>query len=162
MAFMVESETSRRPHYVYIEKSGKITCENWPGWSSTKFCKHSVAVAEKTQNLEKFPEWLRRRSTPVNLTSLVTFDSGTGVGRKGNKTATSQRKGGRKARKDQVVNTLHKQRQQQREQQKQPQHRQQQHCQQQQQQQPMQQHQHEQQHGQQQPRQREQQLLQGQ
>ena len=28
---------------VYVEKSGKITRENYPGWSSTKFCKHSVA-----------------------------------------------------------------------------------------------------------------------
>ena len=63
MAFMVESKTSRRHHDVYIKKSGKNNCENCPGCSSTKFCQHSVAVAEKTQNLEKFLEWLRRRST---------------------------------------------------------------------------------------------------
>ena len=47
MAFLVESRTSKRPHYVFAERTERITCENCPGWASAKLCKHAVAVGEK-------------------------------------------------------------------------------------------------------------------
>lgn len=51
-AFMVESQTSKRPHYVTTELKGKIVCENCPGWASSKLCGHAVAIAEKLGKLE--------------------------------------------------------------------------------------------------------------
>jgi hypothetical protein len=67
MAFMVESHTSKRPHYVVVERTGKITCENCPGWASSRLCAHVVAVAEMTKNLDKYIEWINRRGLPLNL-----------------------------------------------------------------------------------------------
>ncbi|KAK3703425.1 hypothetical protein QZH41_014261 [Actinostola sp. cb2023] len=62
MAFMVESHTSKRPHYVSLEKTtGKVTCENCPGWASAKLCAHAVAAAEKVKKLDSYLEWVRRR-----------------------------------------------------------------------------------------------------
>ena len=62
------------------------------------FCAHAVAAAaaEKAGKLDKYLEWLKRRSKPLNLTKLVMFDSNKGVGRKGNKSSTSKRKGTRR------------------------------------------------------------------
>ena len=56
MAFLVESKTSKRPHYVFAEKTGRVTCENCPGWASANLCKHAAAVGEKTQQLSKYIE----------------------------------------------------------------------------------------------------------
>ena len=95
MAFMAESKTSKRPHYVFVEKSGKITCENCPVSASANLCKHAVAVGEKTQQLGKYMEWIRRRNAALNLTTLVTYDSTKGVGKKKKNTSTSRRKCGR-------------------------------------------------------------------
>lgn len=45
---MVQSQTSRRPHYVRLcRTTGKVVCKNCPGWSSSKLCAHAVAVVEK-------------------------------------------------------------------------------------------------------------------
>jgi hypothetical protein len=95
-AFMVESQIGKQPHYVYAEKTtGKVVCANCPGWASAHLCAHAVAVAEKLQQLEKYITWVKRRAEPLNITKMVTFDTGKGVGRKGNKPSTSRRKGGR-------------------------------------------------------------------
>ena len=59
MAFMVTSDTSRRPHYVLTEKSGKVSCENCPGWTSSMLCAHAVAAAKKAGKLDKYLEWLK-------------------------------------------------------------------------------------------------------
>ena len=73
MAFLVESKTSKRPHYVFAERTGRITCENCPGWASAKLCKHAVAVGEKTQQLSDYIQWLRRRNKPLNFNHLGYF-----------------------------------------------------------------------------------------
>ena len=97
-SYMVESHTSRRPHFVKVEKAtGKVVCDECPGWSSSKFCAHAVAVAEKNSSLQAYVRWVERRAGPMNLTSLVTFDTPKGVGRKGSR-ATSRRRGGRSKR----------------------------------------------------------------
>ena len=95
-AFMVESKTMVRPHYVSVAKNGKVTCNECPGWNAYKICAHSLAVAEKISRTSDFLKWLRAKSPQqMNLTSLVTSDSNKGVGRKGSKPSTTRRKGGR-------------------------------------------------------------------
>jgi hypothetical protein len=46
-AYMVESETMAKPHYVSVAKNGKVTYTDCPGWSAFKICSHSLTVAEK-------------------------------------------------------------------------------------------------------------------
>ena len=37
-AFMVESDTSIRPHYVTIAKNGKVCCSDCPSWKARNLC----------------------------------------------------------------------------------------------------------------------------
>ena len=46
-AFMVESKTMVKPHYVTVAKNRKVTCNDCSGWNTYKICSHSLAVAEK-------------------------------------------------------------------------------------------------------------------
>ena len=39
-AFVVESQTLVKPHYVTASKNGKVTCEDCPGWKASKICAH--------------------------------------------------------------------------------------------------------------------------
>ena len=95
-AYMVESETMARPHYVSVAKNGKVTCADCPGWNAFKVCSHSLAVAEKTERTADYIKWLRDKGPKgPNLTSLMTCDSGKGVGKKSRKASTARRKGGR-------------------------------------------------------------------
>ena len=93
---MVGSFSSKRPHYVYVEKSGKVTWENCAGWASSNLCKHTVAVGEKLEKPAEYLDWLRHRHKPMNWTTMVTFDSNKGLGQKGNKASTSRQKGGQR------------------------------------------------------------------
>lgn len=54
LTFMVESDRGR-PHYVVRSESGKVTCDDCPRYKSGKICPHSLAVAEKCNQLKKFP-----------------------------------------------------------------------------------------------------------
>ncbi len=93
---MVESETMAKPHYVSVAKNGKVTCTDCPGWNAFKICSRSLAVAEKTGRTADYVKWLREKGPKrPNLTSLMTCDSGKGVGKKSRQTATARRKGGR-------------------------------------------------------------------
>ncbi|KAK3700933.1 hypothetical protein QZH41_000337 [Actinostola sp. cb2023] len=95
-AFMVASNTTKRPHFVtYDAKSNKVTCDDCPGWKSLKVCGHSVAVAEKVGKLQEYLRWHSAKAPEPNLTSLVTSDTDKGVGKKGNRPSTARRKGGR-------------------------------------------------------------------
>jgi hypothetical protein len=46
-AFMVESDTSPRPHHVTVAKNGKVFCSDCPSWKARNLCAHSLAAAEK-------------------------------------------------------------------------------------------------------------------
>ena len=95
-AFMIESQTSARPHFVKVANNGKVTCDNCLAYKSSKLCAHSVAAAEKLGMLSKYVAWLTKKGpSEMNLTTLVTFDSGKETGKKGGKTGTARRKGGR-------------------------------------------------------------------
>ena len=96
-AFLVESDTSTRPHYVTIAKNGKVSCSDCPSWKARNLCAHSLVTAEKLGITEKFLKWFKTKGLKkINLTALVTCDSAKGVGKKGKK-ATGVRKGGRNA-----------------------------------------------------------------
>ena len=83
-AFMVESTTMVRPHYVTKATNGKITCNDCPNWKAYKLCAHSLAVAEKTGTTLKYLHWFNTKGPKqVNLTTLITCDSSKGVERKG-------------------------------------------------------------------------------
>ena len=47
VAYMVESQTFERSHYVDVCKNGKVTCADCPSWKASKICAHALAVAEK-------------------------------------------------------------------------------------------------------------------
>ena len=95
-AFVVESRTSDKPHFVTLSKNGKIKCEDCPGWRASNICAHAIAVAEKSGTTARYLKWLREKGPKsMNVTSLVTFDSVAGIGRKGAKNSTARRKGGR-------------------------------------------------------------------
>ena len=84
-AFMVESDTSPRPHYVTIAKNGKVSCSvDCPGWKARNLCAHSLAAAEKLGITAEFLKWFKTKGPKqVNLTALVTCDTAKGVGKKG-------------------------------------------------------------------------------
>ena len=94
VTFMVESDRGR-PHYVVRSESGKVTCDDCPRYKSGKICSHSLAVAEKCDQLKNFLTWYKRSSHTLTTTSYVTCDSAPAVGKKSQKPSTSRRKGGR-------------------------------------------------------------------
>ena len=98
MAYVVESYTSVRPHYVSIAKNGKVTCQDCPNWKALKICAHAVAAAEKCGIITKYIKWiLEKGPAHINITALMTSDSSSGTGKKGGKGSTARRKGGRTA-----------------------------------------------------------------
>ena len=93
-AFLVESTTMVRPHYVTKAKNGKITCNDCPNWKAYKLYAHSLAVGEKTRTTLDYLQWFKKNSSSrVNLTNLITSDSGKGVGKKGNNRQRHDEKG---------------------------------------------------------------------
>ena len=96
MAYIVESYTSTKPHYVSIAKNGKVTCQDCPNWKALKICAHAIAAAEKSGILPKYIKWiLDKGPAHINITALMTSDSSNGTGKKGGKASTARRKGGR-------------------------------------------------------------------
>ncbi len=95
-AFMVESTTSKKPHYVSLSKNGKVTCEGCPGWKALNICAHALAAAEKAGTLASYTKWLSGKGpNSMNVTCLVTCNSSSATGKKGGKASTARRKGGR-------------------------------------------------------------------
>ncbi|CAB4017313.1 Mitogen-activated kinase kinase kinase A [Paramuricea clavata] len=95
-AFMVESQTTTRPHFVEIKKPGKLVCDGCPSFASTKLCAHAVAASEKAGVLENYVKWFTKNGpTTMNLTSLITYDSSKDTGKKLTKASTARRKGDR-------------------------------------------------------------------
>ena len=95
-AFMVESQTSTRPHFVEIKKNGKVVCNDCPSYASAKFCSHAVAASEKAGQLEKYVKWFTKNGpATINLTSFVTYDSSKNTGKKISQASRGKRKGGR-------------------------------------------------------------------
>ena len=107
VAYMVESQTSKRPHYVDVCKNGKVTCEECPAWKASKICSHAIAVAEKVGVTAKYLKWLREKGPArMNVTAMMTFDSSSGTGKKGGKAPTARRKGGRTANQPEVTTII--------------------------------------------------------
>jgi hypothetical protein len=73
-AYIVASESLKKPHFVQLCSNGKVVCdEHCPMWRGRKLCAHTVAVAEKANCLQKFVDWIQKsRHQECNITSLVT------------------------------------------------------------------------------------------
>ena len=57
-SWMVKSESGPRPHFVRAAKGGGYLCDDTClAYKSSKTCSHSVAVALKTGNLDKYIKW---------------------------------------------------------------------------------------------------------
>lgn len=107
VAYMVESQTSKRPHYVTLCKNGKVTCEDCPGWKASKICSHAIAAAEKAGATAPYVKWLREKGpVGMNVSAMVTFDSNSGTGKKGGKASTARRKGGRTGNQPEVTTVI--------------------------------------------------------
>ena len=60
-AYIVASETSARPHFVQLNRSGKVVCDDsCLMWRACQLCSHTIAAAEKDQSLPKFIDWLHK------------------------------------------------------------------------------------------------------
>ena len=95
-AFMIESHRSTRPHFVQIANNRKVVCDDCPAYKSAKLRAHAVAAAEKAGILKEYVSWLNKFGPlAMNVTSFITFDSAKGTGKKGGKSTTTRRKGGR-------------------------------------------------------------------
>ena len=104
---MVESQTSKRPHYVNVFKNGKVTCKECPDWKAFKICAHALAVAEKEGATAKYLIWLcKKRPARMNVTAMVTFDSSCAAGKKGERASTIRRKVDRTATQQEVTKII--------------------------------------------------------
>ena len=82
--FLVKSNSNPRPHFITVKRSGQYCCDSeCPNWKSLCMCAHSVAVAEKEGDLERFIEWFKQAKKAPNLTKLVTTKMPKGRGHKG-------------------------------------------------------------------------------
>lgn len=66
-----------------------VTCE-CRGYKSKKVCKHSLAIAYKTNKLIYHLEWLKKQQVKSNMTALITKNK-PGMGQKGGKQKTRPR-----------------------------------------------------------------------
>ena len=53
-AYMVESQTKAKPHFVKINKNSKVTFDDCPAFASVKVCAHAIAVAERAGLLSSY------------------------------------------------------------------------------------------------------------
>ena len=72
-AYMFESKTMARPHYVSVGKNGKVTSADCPGWNAFKICSLSLAVAEDRENRQvcQMAECKRSKSPKLNIFSYM-------------------------------------------------------------------------------------------
>ena len=71
-ACMVKSTSGVRPHLVIPKHNGEYVCDSTcANWRSLGICSHSVAVAEKNDELQQFVTWFRQAKKRPNLTKLV-------------------------------------------------------------------------------------------
>jgi hypothetical protein len=95
-AYMVESQTSSKPHFVEMKKNGMVVCDGCPSFAAAKLCAHSVAASEKAGVLEKFLSWFMKNGpSSMNLTSFITYDSSKDTGKKTFQIIHLQRRGWR-------------------------------------------------------------------
>jgi hypothetical protein len=82
--------SSGKPHFVQTYKTGKVSCD-CEGWSSIRFCSHSLAVSAVSEGCHKFVQW--RKKEHVTLTNVAT--GGTAVGGRKSGPVQKRRRGGR-------------------------------------------------------------------
>lgn len=93
-AYIVASETSARPHFVHLNRSGKVVCimyyvegHSCIMWRGCQLCSNTIAAAEKEQSLPKFIDWLHKSRPECSLTKLLTTPKEKSAGTKAGKEA---------------------------------------------------------------------------
>ena len=86
-SWMVKSESGKRPHFVKAAKGGGYLCDDTClAYKSSKTCSHTVAVALKTGNLDKYIKWYsttKRRGPSMTAVAEAGKPATAGKKRKG-------------------------------------------------------------------------------
>ena len=93
-AFIVKTFSGTAPHTVVVTAKGNVVC-NCSGFSSSKICSHSLAVADKEQCLMEFLEKFCKNSLKtINVSTLANTGINRDVsGKKGRHNKTRRRTG---------------------------------------------------------------------
>jgi len=104
--YYVDSKSSPdNPHKVIHRGNGKFICNtSCVNWATYKFCAHTLAVAEVSEETRLFLNKVAMEAKP-DATSLALLDMPKGRGKKAADRATSRRKGGPIRKKSDVVET---------------------------------------------------------
>ena len=95
-SFMVENTTMVRPHHVTKAKNSKTTLAIAQIGRHTSYVLIRWLSVKKTKTTLNYLQWFKRNGpNRVNLANFITCDSSKGVGKKGAKSSTARRKGGR-------------------------------------------------------------------
>ena len=95
------------PHKVIHRGNGKFICDtSCVNWATYKFCAHTLALAEVSEETRLFLNKVAMEAKP-DATSLALLDMLKGRGKKGADRATTRRKGGPVRKKSCVVETWH-------------------------------------------------------
>ena len=70
-AYIVRSNSGKRPHYVQPAKGGGYLCdEECLGYKSSKICAHTVAASLKGTGIESLVEWYKKLKCKPDFTAL--------------------------------------------------------------------------------------------
>ena len=91
-AWMVASNSGKRPHYVQKKGDAYFCDAECVTWSASKICAHVVAVSRNCHDIQKLVAWYQKSGQTINMTKLAKTGVPRGVGKK-----PSKRKGVSKA-----------------------------------------------------------------
>ena len=85
-AYIVRSNSGKRPHYVQPAKGGGYLCdEECLGYKSSKICAHTVAANLKGTGIESVVEWYKKLKYKPNFTALADSGKPSSAGKKNQK-----------------------------------------------------------------------------
>lgn len=83
-AFIVQSISGKRPHYVQPSKAGGYVCDDQClGYKSVKLCAHTVAAALKADKVGSFLRWYKGLKAKPNFSALAGHEKPSTAGKKG-------------------------------------------------------------------------------
>ena len=92
--YVASKSSPDNPHKVIHKGNGKFTCDtSCVNWVTYKFCAHTLAVAEVSEETHEFLNKVAMEAKP-DATSLALLDMPKGRGKKSSGRATGRRKGG--------------------------------------------------------------------
>ena len=101
--YVASKSSPDNPHKVIHRGNGKFTCDNsCVNWATYKFCAHTLAAAEVSQETGAFLNKVAMEAKP-DVTLLALIDMPKGRGKKAAEKATGRRKGAPTKKKSEVV-----------------------------------------------------------